>query len=42
MIWLEHRLFLAGQRDMDDIVTAISKIHEHRAELREVAEKERI
>jgi dTDP-4-amino-4,6-dideoxygalactose transaminase len=42
MVWLEHRLLLAEQRDMDDIITAISKIYEHRAELRECAEKTRI
>jgi dTDP-4-amino-4,6-dideoxygalactose transaminase len=41
MIWLEHRLLLAEREDMDDIVAAISKIREHRAELREVAEKTR-
>jgi dTDP-4-amino-4,6-dideoxygalactose transaminase len=42
MVWLEHRLLLAEQRDMDDIVMAISKIHEYRSELPEVVEKTRI
>ncbi len=32
-VWLEHRLLLAGKQDMDDIVAAISKIHECRDEL---------
>jgi dTDP-4-amino-4,6-dideoxygalactose transaminase len=39
MAWIEHRLLLARQSDMDDIVTAISKIYEHRVELSEVAQK---
>lgn len=42
MIWLEHRLLLAEQRDMDDIATAVSKIYEHRAELAEFAGRTRI
>jgi hypothetical protein len=42
MIWLEHRLLLAERADMDDIVAAISRIYEHRGELREGAEKPRI
>jgi hypothetical protein len=42
MIWLEHRLFLGERADMDDIVAAISRIYDHRAELREGAEKPRI
>jgi dTDP-4-amino-4,6-dideoxygalactose transaminase len=29
-IWLEHRQLLADREDMDDIVRAIEKIHEHR------------
>jgi hypothetical protein len=29
-IWLEHRLLLAEKQDMDDIVSAIAKIHECR------------
>ncbi len=41
MIWLEHRLLLAEESDMGDIVTAVSNIHEHRAELRAVGEKTR-
>ncbi|MGA2606208.1 MAG: DegT/DnrJ/EryC1/StrS family aminotransferase [Terriglobia bacterium] len=41
MVWLEHRLLLAEEKDMDDIVSAISKICEHRSKLGEVAEKSR-
>jgi dTDP-4-amino-4,6-dideoxygalactose transaminase len=42
IIWLEHRLFLGERADMDDIAAAISRIYDHRAELREGAEKSRI
>jgi dTDP-4-amino-4,6-dideoxygalactose transaminase len=36
-VWLEHRLLLADQSDMDDIVNAIEKIHEHRADFASAA-----
>jgi len=32
-VWLEHRLLLGGQDDMDDIVRAIEKIYHCREEL---------
>ena len=32
-IWLEQNLLLGTRNDMDDIVAAFQKIHEHRAEL---------
>lgn len=32
-VWLEHRLLLGGDADMDDIAAAVAKIHEHRAAL---------
>ena len=32
-VWLEHRLLLGGQDDMDDIVRAIEKIYHRREEL---------
>lgn len=32
-VWLEHRLLLGSQSDMDDIARAIAKIHEHRSAL---------
>jgi len=28
-VWLEHRLLLAEREDMDDIVRAVEKVHEH-------------
>jgi len=31
-VWLEHRQLLAEREDMDDIVHAIEKIHEHRGD----------
>jgi len=33
-VWLEHRLLLAAPEDMDDIVRAIEKIHEHRLDFK--------
>jgi len=36
-VWFEHRLLLGEHEDMDDIVHAISKIHEHRTEFTRVA-----
>ena len=33
-VWLEHRQLLAEREDMDDIVQAIEKIHEHRLDFR--------
>ena len=36
-VWLEHRLFLGGAEDMEDIAMAISKIFAHREELRSLA-----
>jgi hypothetical protein len=32
-VWLEHRLLLGDDRDMDDIVRAVQRIHAHRGEL---------
>jgi dTDP-4-amino-4,6-dideoxygalactose transaminase len=32
-VWLEHRLLLGTEADMDDIAAAVSKIHDHRHEL---------
>ena len=32
-VWLEHRLLLGGQEDMDDIANAIAKVRENVAEL---------
>lgn len=32
-VWLEHRLLLGAEADMDDIAAAIGKIHDHRREL---------
>jgi len=34
-IWLESRLLLADQKDMDDIVRALEKLHEHGRALKE-------
>lgn len=34
-LWLEPRLLLADQRDLDDIVRALEKIHRQRQQLRE-------
>jgi dTDP-4-amino-4,6-dideoxygalactose transaminase len=31
-VWIEHRVLLGEQADMEDIVRAIMKIHEHRSE----------
>jgi hypothetical protein len=36
-VWLEHRLLLAEQADMDDIVSAIEKIHAHRLDFEPAA-----
>jgi hypothetical protein len=36
-VWLEHRLLLAEQADMDDIVGAIEKIHKHRLDFEPAA-----
>jgi hypothetical protein len=36
-VWLEHRLLLAERDDMDDIVRAIEKLHEHRRDFKSVA-----
>jgi dTDP-4-amino-4,6-dideoxygalactose transaminase len=36
-VWLEHRLLLAEQADMDDIADAIEKIHEHRLDFKPAA-----
>ena len=36
-IWLEHRILLGDRSDMDDIVAAVAKIHEHRNLLRHSA-----
>lgn len=33
MVWMEHRLLLGEQKDMDDIVAAVAKIYEQRGEL---------
>jgi len=33
-VWLEHRQLLAEHEDMDDIVHAIEKIHDHREDFR--------
>ena len=33
-VWLEHRLLLGDQEDMEDIVRAISKIHDRREEFK--------
>ena len=33
-VWLEHRQLLAEREDMDDIVHAIEKIHEHRLDFK--------
>lgn len=35
-IWLEHRLLLGTQQDMDDIASAVEKIYENRDRLAEV------
>lgn len=32
-VWLEHRLLLGTEQDMEDIAAAIGKIHAHRGEL---------
>jgi dTDP-4-amino-4,6-dideoxygalactose transaminase len=32
-VWLEHRLLLGEERDMDDIVCAVERIYTHRGEL---------
>ncbi len=29
-VWLEHRLLLGGQEDMEDIIGAVAKIYERR------------
>jgi dTDP-4-amino-4,6-dideoxygalactose transaminase len=34
-VWLEQRLLLAPQQDMDDVVRAVEKIWQHRSELQE-------
>jgi dTDP-4-amino-4,6-dideoxygalactose transaminase len=31
-VWIEHRVLLGEERDMDDIVRAVTKIHENRLE----------
>ena len=36
-VWLEHRQLPAEREDMDDIVQAIEKIHEHRLEFKPAA-----
>jgi dTDP-4-amino-4,6-dideoxygalactose transaminase len=36
-VWLEHRQLLAEREDMDDIVRAIEKIHEHRLDFKPAA-----
>jgi len=36
-VWLEHRQLLAERDDMDDIVRAIEKIHEHRLDFKPAA-----
>lgn len=33
-VWLEHRLLLGDQEDMEDIVRSITKIHERREEFK--------
>jgi dTDP-4-amino-4,6-dideoxygalactose transaminase len=33
-VWLEHRQLLAEREDMDDIIHAIEKIHEHRLDFK--------
>jgi len=33
-VWFEHRLLLAEREDMDDIVRAVEKIHEHRSDFK--------
>jgi len=33
-VWLEHRQLLAEREDMDDIIHAIEKIHEHRQDFK--------
>jgi dTDP-4-amino-4,6-dideoxygalactose transaminase len=38
-VLLEHRLLLAEKKDMDDIVRAIEKIHEHRGDFELAASK---
>lgn len=35
-IWLEHRILLADPPDMDDVVRALAKIHDGRAEFQKV------
>jgi hypothetical protein len=32
-VWLEHRLFLGSDEDVDDIATAFEKVFEHREAL---------
>ncbi|MGO8734070.1 MAG: DegT/DnrJ/EryC1/StrS family aminotransferase [Terriglobia bacterium] len=36
-VWLEHRQLLAEREDMDDIIHAIEKIHEHRQDFKPAA-----
>ena len=36
-VWLEHRQLLAERDDMEDIVRAIEKIHEHRLDFKPAA-----
>lgn len=38
-VWLEHRLLLGDQEDMEDIARAVEKVYEGRAELNSVARK---
>lgn len=38
-VWLEHRLLLGDQEDMEDIARAVEKVHEGRAELDSVVTK---
>jgi dTDP-4-amino-4,6-dideoxygalactose transaminase len=39
-VWLEHRQLLAEREDMNDIVQAIEKIHEHRRDFKPAAVNE--
>ncbi|MBW2281877.1 MAG: DegT/DnrJ/EryC1/StrS family aminotransferase [Deltaproteobacteria bacterium] len=36
-IWLPHELFLGSDADVDDLLTALAKVHENAAELRDPA-----
>jgi hypothetical protein len=36
-VWLEHRQLLAEREDMDDIIHAIERIHEHRLDFKPAA-----